>query len=372
MSKLNEIYYNSKTGYMSKDKFIKIAKMMGVSKEMAENFYNSQSVNQIYKERDQKQKYRSIESPRNEPGTLQMDLLIMTKFKAKTNQGYNYILNILDVYSRYVKAYVIKNKEPEHILPHVKEYVIEFRKLYPKNTISVTMDYGNEFRGVLKEYFKKENIEIYIASKSTNTKNRNYLVERFHRTFWEKLRKIMTHEGSQKWLDYYQDIVENYNNQIHSKTQMTPKSIFIDKQLRTMETLITNPIKQNFKAGDRVRIIIEGKIFDKKSFEPKWSIEIYEITKIENNRYFVKNKKGLELKQSFLERELQKTENENSGKVEEFREKGEVVKKIKQKVRRLQREKIHEVDEDGEYIIDEKLKPEREKRIRKPVNRLLF
>lgn len=56
MDKLKEIYYNSKTGYMSKEKFIKVAKMMKINKKEAEEFYENQPVNQIYKKTRPKNK----------------------------------------------------------------------------------------------------------------------------------------------------------------------------------------------------------------------------------------------------------------------------------------------------------------------------
>lgn len=298
MDKLKELFYNSKSGYMSKNKIIKIVS----------DWYDEQPVNQIYKKQDQKRKFKRIESL--EPGNLQMDLMIMSKFPKNKNNGYNYILNIMDVHSRYVKSYPLKNKKPDDIIPHIKSYIKEFRGLYPENNISITVDDGKEFLGKVKSYLFQENIKIYIATAKSNTKLRNMIVERYHRTFWEKLRKILTYENSLKWVDYMNDITQNYNNSIHSRINMTPESIFIDKKPRMVNTIVSNN-KTNiiFNVGDTVRVLKNKKMFTKKSFTPNWSIRTYLIDRVEGNRYFIKNKK-----QSYLSRELQKVQQEEENK----------------------------------------------------------
>ena len=75
-------------------------------------------------------------------------------------------------------------------------------------------------------YFKEKFFSIYIANPSDNTKNRTQLIERFHRTFRQKLRKIFIKEDTLRWIDYLDDIIKNYNNQIHSYIRMKPIDVF--------------------------------------------------------------------------------------------------------------------------------------------------
>jgi hypothetical protein len=369
MSKLEEIYYNTKTGYMSKDKLVKLAKMMKIDKEEAEEFYNNQPINQIYKNNNQKKKFTSIESPNFQPGCLQMDILFLTRFSKKENNNMQYLLNIIDVYSRYVRSYPLKNKDIVSVYPHVVEYIKEFKNIYPKNEITMTHDDGGEFKGKVKEFFKNENIKTYIANPNNNTKNRTYIVERWHRTFWNKLKKILTHEESLKWVDYYENIVEFYNNSIHSKTKMKPKSIFIDKESRMIDTIIDlekTKIEEKLNVGDKVRVIKKNKVFNKNSYEPKWSIPIYIIDKIEGNRYFLKFKNGNTKRKTYLIRELQKVKDEVEEK-ENFVEISKKNKKNKVFVR-SQRRDLGSVDDEGNPD-NKRLIPEREKRVRKQVQK---
>lgn len=389
MEKFKEIFYNTKSGYVSKNNFIKAVKLLELNVKEAEKWYDKQPVNQIYKKQNQKKKYRRIESL--EPGNLQIDLMIMSKFPSNKNKGYNYILNIMDVYSRYIKSYALKKKKPDEIFPHIKSYIKEFRVLYPDNNISVTVDDGKEFLGKVKSYFYQENIKIYIATPNDNSKLRNMIVERYHRTFWEKLRKILTHEDSLKWVDYYEDITQNYNTSIHSRTKMTPESIFIDKKPRFTNTIVSKNSKtSDIIVGDTVRVLKNKKLFSKKSFTPNWSIRTYIIEKIQGKRYFVNNKK-----QSYLSRELQKVEpkeikeepkeelkeepkEEPKEEIKEepkeepkktFNEQMKEHKKVTKKIRTMKRENIGDVDEEGKIIINKRLVPTREKRERKKPQR---
>lgn len=368
MKKLDDILYNTKSGYMSKNDFINNAKQEKINRKEAEEYYNNQDINQIFKNSNQKDKYIPIESPYHKPGDLQIDLMIMTRFPKNKNKGYQYLFNILDVYSRYVKSYPIKTKSSDDVYPHFKEYINFFRKIYPKNKITITMDKGSEFKGKVLRYIKENNFEIYYAVKGENTKNRNMLVERIHRTFWEKLRKVLKHNESIKWVDYYQDIIENYNNTIHSKTKMTPHSIFIKKETRDIDTLITKNIKinKNLQIGDYVRVLKNKGEMTKKSFTNNWSFNKYIIDKIEGNRYYLKYKNGNKKKNSYLERELQKVDGKDDDKNKIlFNEQMKEQNKINKKIRTLRKEKIHIVNDSGEYIIDKRLIPKSNKRTNK-------
>lgn len=354
---MEELFYNTKKGYMSKIKFIEAAALLNISKEDAEDFYNNQSVNQIYKKQNQKKKFKHIEAPFHAPGCFQIDLMIMTKFPKNQNKGNQYLLNILDVYSRYVKSFPIKHKSDKDTFPHIKNHIDNFKKEYPDNIISVTLDAGNEFKGLVKKYFDENDIKIFISTPNDNTKLWNMLVERYHRTFWEKLRKVLTHNESLKWFDYYEDITNNYNNTIHSKTKKTPYSIFINKEIRDPETENINPIKSSdeLNEGETIRILKNKKQFTKKSFTPNWSISTYLIYKKEGNRYHLKYLNGNIKKGTYLARELQKVNNENSH--EKYQKQTNENNKLNKVIRKKRKENIHNVDDDGNFNINKRLIP---------------
>ena len=54
MEKLNEIFYNSKSRYMSKKRFVEADKLLEINNKDAEEFYDKQAVNQTKKNKIKK------------------------------------------------------------------------------------------------------------------------------------------------------------------------------------------------------------------------------------------------------------------------------------------------------------------------------
>ena len=74
---------------------------------------------------------------------MQADLMDLMKF-SRYNKGYKYILNIIDIYSRFVWSFPLKTKKPDEIVPHIESVI----KQIPKNHYkSIRYDQGNEFKG---------------------------------------------------------------------------------------------------------------------------------------------------------------------------------------------------------------------------------
>ena len=63
----------------------------------------------------------------------------------KWNKPYKYLLNIVDVYSRYAWSYPIKSKDGKLISEIIDEILEEIRKIFPHSPITITTDLGSEF-----------------------------------------------------------------------------------------------------------------------------------------------------------------------------------------------------------------------------------
>ena len=71
-------------------------------------------------------------------------------------------------------------------------------------------------------------------------------------------------------------------------------------------------IQHKFKVGDKVRITKKKSIFEK-GYTPRWTEEIFTVTELRYTdppTYKITDMNGEELKGSFYEQELQKTEQE--------------------------------------------------------------
>ena len=95
---------------------------------------------------------------------------------------------------------------------------------------------------------------------------------------------------------------------------MKPKDITDIKYVEYFEE--TNKESPKFKAGDNVRISKYKNIFAK-GYTPNWSEEVFVVNKVQNTvpwTYLINVLNGEEIKRSFYEKELQKTDQKEDWK----------------------------------------------------------
>ena len=241
----------------------------------------------------------------NGPNDLwQMDLMEMIPF-ASINKGYKYILNVVDVYSRYVWAIPIKTKTGVEVANVLKPIVSEY------TPINIQTDQGKEFYNVsVQKLFKSYNINHY----SVYSQFKAAIVERFNRTLRTKLNKYFIYKGKKVWFDVLDDIVHAYNTTKHG-------GIANEKPIELMNNLNYNDWARNhistpttkvtdIKVDDYVRISrITSSPFIK-NFDNNWSDEVFQVTKIDKSdtpiMYHIKDHDGDVLAGKFYYPELQK------------------------------------------------------------------
>ena len=131
----------------------------------------------------------------------------MTAFK-DYNDGYTFLLLVIDIFSKYGWIIPLKNKKGETVANALKTI---FKKRKPQK---LWTDKGREF------YNKdvKELIELY----STENEEKSSIVERWIRTIKEKMWKYFTDNNTYNYMDVLPELVEDYNNTVHSSTKLTP------------------------------------------------------------------------------------------------------------------------------------------------------
>ena len=229
------------------------------------------------------------------------DLADMTAFK-DYNDGYTFLLLVIDTFSKYGYLIPLKNKKGETVADALKDI---FKKRKPGK---LWTDKGREF------YNKdvKDLIELY----STENEEKSSIAERWVRTIKEKMWKYFTDNNTYKYIDVLPDLVEDYNNTVHSSTKFTPKEASKKKnELTVWRNLYPDRYKKynitpKFSVGDEVRITKKKKVFEK-GYTTRWTEEIFTITEIQNTNpvtYKLADLQGEEIKGTFYEPELQKTE----------------------------------------------------------------
>jgi hypothetical protein len=229
----------------------------------------------------------------------------------KLNNGYKYMLNVIDVFSKYAWSIPMKNKTGVTTLEAFRQIAKESGRI-PKH---IWVDRGLEFYNKDVNSWLKEN-EIIMYS--TYSEHKSCVVERFNRTLKEMMWKKFTAENTRKWIDMLDKLMKIYNNKVHSTIGMSPvKASKKEKEMTVLQNIIDKtrsiPItKAKFKTGDKVRISRLKATFEK-GYLPNWSEELFIVDKVQNTvpvTYKLKSLLDEEIEGGFYEKELQKSNQE--------------------------------------------------------------
>lgn len=234
------------------------------------------------------------------------DLVDMQAF-AKDNDGFRFLLSVIDVYSKYGWLVPIKDKSGKSVAD-------AFEKIYSggRKPRKLWVDKGKEF---YNKQVKSLGVELY----STENEEKSCIVERYNRTMKEKMYKYFTANNTRRYVDVLDSMVKIYNNTIHHSTKVTPVEASLKKNegivmfnLYGKEMLSSAATAAKFKVGDKVRITVKKGVFEK-GFTPRWTEEVFTISKVQNTdppTYKIKDCAGEEIIGTFYESELQVTNQE--------------------------------------------------------------
>ena len=239
----------------------------------ATNFLHSQRVYTLHKRRINKFQTKPV-IVRGPYRQYQSDIIDLKKY-AKFNNGFRYILNIIDVFSKYGYAIPMKTKT-------ANETSAAFEKILTKKNIPKTLqvDRDKAFLGYpFLNMLKKHKIKMF----HTNTKLKASIIERFNRTLLDKIFKMFTARNTNTWFNVLNTIVNTYNKTVHSTTKFKPQDvnhknaeeIWINTHYRR-KLLPEKPPK--FKTGEIVRISRDKDKFEK-GYLTNFSEELFKVKK---------------------------------------------------------------------------------------------
>lgn len=280
---LEKLYYNPKTGFTSGTKLYKMAKELNIKTTQKEinEFLEKQAVVQVFREQKKPKLFSSIIADKIKD-EYQMDIMIYDRYEFRK---YKYILVIIDIHSRYVKARAMTNRENQTIIKNIDEILNEMGK--PK-----LISCDNEFdTKEFTKYLIENNIGVNYSEPLEIQKNS--IVERFNKTLAGYIKKIREALKIYNWVEYLPELVDNYNNQYHRTIRNTPYDIFYNKGKNKQDILI---VPRTFQVNDKVRLRLKKKIFDKGD-TLYYSREIYIIAEISKDntgtkKYLLSNNKS--------------------------------------------------------------------------------
>jgi transposase InsO family protein len=228
-----------------------------------------------------------------------IDLVDMSRFKG-ANQGYLYILTVVDVFSRYIWLAGLKKKESADVRDAIDKII---KGLGDKPRLLMS-DNGGEFVGLLAEYCKSIGIK-QIHSRSYSPES-NGLVESINRRVRDMLNHIMVRYGNREWVKHLDLVCEVWNTSKHGGQAHSPDYLFLshegefdkerDEARKVLEDKAERAIKKNtaeeYEKGDVVRIALAatdsrvrkdmktGRVRNIKWHPIKWSPDLYRIVSI--------------------------------------------------------------------------------------------
>jgi transposase InsO family protein len=210
---------------------------------------------------------------------FQADLMDIQKLSRK-NQGYRFVLILVDCFSRYTIAKPLKRKDASNVAQALDE---SFAELQKRNLLAPTAllatDLGLEFwNSQVKNVLQRYSIHHY-ALKAPIKAGISEITGRY---IMDRLYKYMYSEETDRWIDRLQDFVEAKNSRRNRRlANLAPKDINYDNQSKVFEVLYDDRYERQptkpLPIGQKVQIAFDSLPFHK-SYKGYFKDNVYEIT----------------------------------------------------------------------------------------------
>jgi transposase InsO family protein len=297
--RLKSIYYDVKhpAGFAS---IKKLSKASDLPQSQVKRWLKGQATYTLHKQA--KKKYRTRHYIVHDiDEQWQADLCDVASI-SKHNSGNNFILTVIDIFSRYAWAQPLKTKEGKGV---AKAFQTIFREgRIPKR---IQSDQGKEFENQhVTRLFERHDIELF----SVKSAYKAALVERFNRTLKNRLWRHFTANLTQNWTKVLQDTLHAYNHSIHRSIGLRPVDVNadnVDKVRESFQRKRTH-VKSDVKIGDKVRISKVKSVFAK-GYLPNWTEEVFTVSRIDQKdsptTYKLKDYDNEEIEGSFYRDEIE-------------------------------------------------------------------
>ena len=165
------------------------------------------------------------------------------------NEGFKFLLRVIDIYSKYAWVIPLKDKKGITITNAFQKMLGESK--HKPNIMSVDRD--NEFHNrSMKSWLEKNAVEMHSA----RNEGKSVVAERFIRI----LKNIIS-KSKNVYIDKLNDIVNKYNNIYHSTIKMKPVDVNLSTHIDSSKEV--NDKDPKFKFDNVVRISKYKNIFAK-------------------------------------------------------------------------------------------------------------
>lgn len=221
---------------------------------------------------------------------LSTDLMDMRKL-AKHNNNNNYVLVAIDVFSRYAKALPIKSKTSDSMVNALK-LILEGDSNF-KGVSRINSDEGKEYyNSKVNTYLKNKSITLYSVS---SREIKASIAERFIRTLKGRIYRYMTQNNTLTYINALPDLVNDYNNTVHSTLNETPDYVhkltskikleMLFKKMYIRESPKRDNVSSQLEVGESVRLADEYRNSRfRKGYQIQNTYEIFKIATIDKSQ----------------------------------------------------------------------------------------
>ena len=299
-----EAYYNPKEpgSYGGIDALYRLMKQKGenVTRKQVVDWLAEQETYGLHKPARRRFTRRKIFS-RGIDYLWQADLVDMSRL-VEENDGYRYLLTVIDVFSKHAWVKKLKKKDSKNI---TFDEIFVTRKPFKLQT-----DKGKEFlNATFQRRLAELQIQFYV---SQNDDIKASVVERFNRTFKTKMWKYFTHKSTARYVDVLDDLLHSYNRTRHRTIGCAPIEVTKENESAIRERMygkeVTSKSSAKFKVGDKVRISKTRRAFDK-GYLPNWTEEVFTVTDVVDTKprtYKLEDYGKEKIEGSFYENEIQR------------------------------------------------------------------
>lgn len=249
-----------------------------------------------------------------------VDLMDM-KDVANKNDGYQYVLVAIDIFSRFAWCVPSRSKAAKHILEAFQRLLVG-----PRLPAVIRTDKGKEFNNrEVSKFLLDRDIRHFNAQ---NTEVKANYVERLIKTLKHRIFRYFIKNRTQRFVTVLEDIVRSYNNTVHSSLGRTPASVnesnehesryeqYVLRQRRIpgRRNLVKSESRKSklrryaFKVGQLIRISHVRNVFDRE-YSQKWTGELFKVRRRFRRdglpSYSIEDWSGEKIEGTFYEPELQ-------------------------------------------------------------------
>ena len=280
--------------------FSGVVKFQKALKKPVKKWLETQDVYTLFKPARKKYQRRKTIAPYSD-FQHQADLADFSLLK-KSNDGNQFLLIVIDVFSRFAYCEPVKSKKSTAVIQ-------AFENIYrhPPNPVYLQTDRGTEFTNkALEKWLRQQTISLF---QTYNFDTKAALAERLIRTLKTKLWRYFKANNTFKYIDVLDDLMVSYNNSYHRTIKTTPSAARQEDQqtLWIRQYGDVEKKKPKLSENDFVRVSLIKNLF-RKGYEQNWSKELFIVQKAlpGNPPYYrLKDLSGEPIMGTFYEKKLQ-------------------------------------------------------------------